>query len=173
MCGLRSRPLRHLLLLYSSSLPHKLDLTGNSSNQYLCKWCTSLPLAQPPCSKDKLSPLKATKSQGKYVTSLAVLLAWLDMKLHSNIVSLNRHPCCLCRIQEMRLAKIMAQGRHIMLMLDPTQQHNPQLHMETTAQLATRSPCTAVQEAHAARVMFFLPLWLLHYTLLCLRKLRS
>ena len=73
----------------------------------------------------------------------------------------------------MRLAKIMAQGRHIMLMLDPTQQHNPQLHMETAAQLTTRSPCKAVQEAHAARVMVFLPPWRLHYTLLCLRKLRS
>ena len=70
----------------------------------------------------------------------------------------------------MRLAKVMAQGRHIMLMLDPAQQHNPQLHMETAAQLATRSPCTAVQEAHAARVMFFLPPWRLHYMLLCLHK---
>lgn len=57
----------------------------------------------------------------------------------------------------MRLAKVMAQGRHIMLMLDPTQQHNPQLHMQMASQ-----PCTAVQEAHAARVMFFLALRLLH-----------
>ncbi|KAL3143683.1 hypothetical protein ABBQ38_002478 [Trebouxia sp. C0009 RCD-2024] len=53
----------------------------------------------------------------------------------------------LGRTQEMRLAKVMAQGRHIMLMLDPTQQHNPQLHMQMASQ-----PCTAVQEAHAARV---------------------
>lgn len=46
-----------------------------------------------------------------------------------------------------------------MLMLDPTQQHNPQLHVQMASQ-----PCTAVQEAHAARVMFFLALWLLHDT---------
>lgn len=54
-------------------------------------------------------------------------------------------------MQEMRLAQVMAQGRHLTTMLDPMQQHTQQLH----AHLATQSVSlgTALQQAHAAKVL--------------------
>lgn len=93
--------------------------------------------------------------QGGCVLSLAIMLAWCDMvaALPSTIL-LNDACAGLCRMQELRLAKVMAEGRHLVMMLDPTQQHNQQLHLHMAAQPV--SPCMAVQEAHAARVMCYL-----------------
>ena len=52
----------------------------------------------------------------------------------------------------MHLAKVMAQGRHLIVMLDPMQQHTQQLHAYLAVQ--SLSPYMALQQAHAAEVMF-------------------
>ena len=61
----------------------------------------------------------------------------------------------LYRMQEMRLAQVMAQGRHLTMMLDPMKQPTQQLHAHLAAQ--SLSPGMALQQAHAAKVIV---LWL-------------
>lgn len=56
------------------------------------------------------------------------------------------------RVQEMQLAKVMVQGRHLIMALDPVQQHTQQLHAHLAAQ--SLSPDMALQQAHAAQVLF-------------------
>lgn len=55
------------------------------------------------------------------------------------------------RMQEMRLAEVMAQGRHLTMMLDPMQQCTPQLRAHLAAE--SLSPGMALQQVHAAKVI--------------------
>ena len=64
--------------------------------------------------------------------------------------------CCaqmaaMYRMREMRLAKVMAQGRHLTMMLDPMQQCTQQLRAQLAAE--SLSPGMALQQAHAAKVI--------------------
>ena len=66
------------------------------------------------------------------------------------------------RMQELRLAKVMAQGRHLTMMLDPAPQHPRQLHAYLAAQ--SLSPGMVLQQAHAAQVVSWLAYGTRHAT---------
>lgn len=58
------------------------------------------------------------------------------------------------RVQEQQFVKVMVQGRHLIKALHPLQQHTQQLHLAAHLAAQSLSPDMALQQAHAAQVLF-------------------